>query len=107
MSRYSSSHRRRDGHSRDRSRSPRRKRDDQSTTEITVNLDGAAAEVLANDDEEFNRLKDTYGSVHVKREMEGFNLKITFSGPDSNVLYDIMMALFRYLENTKNIKCPR
>ena len=114
MSRYPSSynrrdnrsfsHSRRDGHSQDRSRSPHRKRTDQSTA-VTVNLDGNAAKILANDDEELKRL-NADGSVHVKREMEGFKLKMSFSGPDRNV-HDIMMGLYRYLENIKNIKCPR
>ena len=103
MSRYHSSHRRRDGHSVERSRSPPKRGCDQSPT-VTVNLDGVAAEVLADDDEEFKRLTDLY-SVHVKREMEGFNLKISFTGPARNV-HDIMMALHRYLRN-KNIHCPR
>ena len=106
MSRYSSSYNSGAGHSADRSRSPPRKRSDQSSivTE-SVNLDGVAAEVLANDDEELRRL-NVDGSVRITREMEGFTLRLTFSGPGWNV-YDIMMALHRYLENTKNIECPR
>ena len=104
MSRYRSSYNRRDGHSQDRSRSPLRGRKDQSIN-VTVNLDGRAAEVLANEDEELKRL-NADESVDVKREMEGFNLKMIFSGPDRNV-YDIMMGLYRYLENVKKIKCPR
>ena len=102
MDRYSSSFNR----SADRSRSPPRKRPDQSTIEtVSVTLDGVSAEVLANEDEELRRL-NVDGSVRITREMEGFTLRLTFSGPGWNV-YDIMMALHRYLENTKNIECPR
>ena len=106
MARCSSSYNSGAGHSADRSRSPPRKRSDQSSivTE-SVNLDGVAAEVLADDDEELRRLNGD-GSVRIKWEGDRHNLKLSFSGPGRNV-YDIMMALYRYLKNTKNIECPR
>ena len=115
MSRYSSSHSlrdtqsssrrhfsgysRRDQNSHDRSRSPPSR-----SCEI-VHLHGVAAEILTSD-KEVERLKEIYHDVNIGRELSGEILKMSFSGPARNV-YDFMMALHRYLENTKRINCPR
>ena len=95
MSRYSSSHNRRDRS--DRSRSPLRLSADIDRG-TTVYIERTAE----NDKKIFERLKDLFKSVRVEQR----GSEITFFGPAKNVA-DNMMALFRYLKNEKNINCTR
>ena len=99
MSRYSSSHNRRDRS--DRSRSPLRLSADNDRG-TTVYIERTAENALENDKKIFERLKDLFKSVRVEQR----GSEITFFGPAKNVA-DNMMALFRYLKNEKNIICTR